>query len=240
VSALVRLYPAAWRARYGPEFEELLADRPPTIRDVIDIVLAAADARLSPQLEPTPVVRRASTSDRLAGAAAIGGGVTWCLTYVAVVLVGPHFDVTVPLFIALGLMLLSLPGGYLARYVRPVGVGLAAVALSAGLLFAQVLPWGPVLLLPALAILGALGPGALALAAVRARIGTRGRIALLLFALPVPILGGLQAAMGLVDESGIPLAVASILPLGIAWIAMGTRTARGPIVPHAAPSGGPA
>ena len=238
MSALVRLYPAAWRARYGPEFEELLADRPPTIRDVVDIVLAAADARLSPQVEPTRIIRRPTVSDQLAGLAAIGGGVTWCLAIVAAGLVGG--DVSMPVLIAIGLMLLSLPGGYLINYRRQVGIGVAVVAVSVGALFAQVLPWGPVLLLPALVIFGALGPGALALAAARARIGPRGRWSLLLIAMPVPIAGGLMSATGLADGAGIPLAIASILPLGIAWIATGARIARGPIVSKVAAAGGPA
>lgn len=44
MSTLIRLYPAAWRARYGAEFEDLLAERPPTGRDLLDIVVAAIDA----------------------------------------------------------------------------------------------------------------------------------------------------------------------------------------------------
>jgi len=56
VSAFVRLYPTAWRARYGPEFEALLVERPPAARDRIDIVLGAVDARLSPQVDPSPIV----------------------------------------------------------------------------------------------------------------------------------------------------------------------------------------
>lgn len=45
---LVRLYPAAWRTRYGEEFVALLEDRPPSARQVIDIVLGAIDAHLFP------------------------------------------------------------------------------------------------------------------------------------------------------------------------------------------------
>lgn len=49
---LLRLYPAAWRTRYGDEFIELLAARPPSLRDRLDIVTGAVDARLNPQLDP--------------------------------------------------------------------------------------------------------------------------------------------------------------------------------------------
>ena len=47
MSALVRLYPAAWRARYGAEFETLLRNARRPARDLIDILLGALDARIS-------------------------------------------------------------------------------------------------------------------------------------------------------------------------------------------------
>ena len=50
VPLLLRLYPAAWRERYGDEFAELLASRPPKLRDRVDIVAGAIDARLHPQV----------------------------------------------------------------------------------------------------------------------------------------------------------------------------------------------
>ncbi|MGH2455555.1 MAG: ubiquinol-cytochrome c reductase iron-sulfur subunit [Candidatus Limnocylindria bacterium] len=46
--ALLRCYPRAWRQRYGPEFLALLADRPPSAGDVLDILAGAGDARLHP------------------------------------------------------------------------------------------------------------------------------------------------------------------------------------------------
>lgn len=47
---LLRLYPAGWRARYGDEFGELMAARPPSARDRLDILFGALDARLHPQV----------------------------------------------------------------------------------------------------------------------------------------------------------------------------------------------
>lgn len=41
---LLRLYPAAWRARYGDEMLALLADRRPGLRDRLDLVRGAWDA----------------------------------------------------------------------------------------------------------------------------------------------------------------------------------------------------
>jgi hypothetical protein len=45
-SRLVALYPAAWRARYGDEFAELLAAQPLTLRLVANVVVGAVDAHL--------------------------------------------------------------------------------------------------------------------------------------------------------------------------------------------------
>ena len=59
MSSLLRLYPRPWRDRYGEEFEELLAQRPPSARHRLDIVRGALDAHLHPQLvDPDRVVDR--------------------------------------------------------------------------------------------------------------------------------------------------------------------------------------
>ena len=42
----VRLYPAAWRERYGEEMERLLLDRPPGPRATLDLAMGALDAHL--------------------------------------------------------------------------------------------------------------------------------------------------------------------------------------------------
>lgn len=47
--ALVRLYPRAWRERYGEEFAELVASQKLGPRMWLDIVFGALDARLAPQ-----------------------------------------------------------------------------------------------------------------------------------------------------------------------------------------------
>jgi hypothetical protein len=48
-TALVRLYPRAWRERYGEEFEALMTSHPLGPRMIFDILLGAIDARFSPQ-----------------------------------------------------------------------------------------------------------------------------------------------------------------------------------------------
>jgi len=49
VTWLIRLYPSAWRRRYGRELAELLATQPASFRTAIDLVAGAVDAWLNPQ-----------------------------------------------------------------------------------------------------------------------------------------------------------------------------------------------
>lgn len=236
MSALVRLYPAAWRARYGSEFEVLLAERPPSARDRLDIVRGAIDARVSPQVVEESPARHAPLTARLAGGAAIGGGLIWSVTYLAGWLLQAEGDLSLPILIALALMLLSLPGTYLVPYARPVVLGGIALVVSFGVLYTNLLPWGPILLLPILAILGTLGPGALALAAARARLRARDRWRLLLLTVPWPVIGAIATVAGFVpDAIPVPIVIASMLPLGIAWMVTGARIARGAPIDADAP-----
>ena len=46
---LIRLYPPAWRRRYGRELAELLAAQPRSFRTAVDLVAGAVDAWLNPQ-----------------------------------------------------------------------------------------------------------------------------------------------------------------------------------------------
>jgi hypothetical protein len=50
MSRLVRLYPRAWRDRYGPELDQLLEARRPSLTDRVDLVRGAVDAWRNPQL----------------------------------------------------------------------------------------------------------------------------------------------------------------------------------------------
>lgn len=225
MSALIRLYPAAWRARYGAEFEELLAERPPTRRDLFDIVVGAIDARVSPQLRGAPSGRDVGLTNRLAGVAAVAGGLTFSVAMLAVLL--GDVDVTLPIFGALGLMLLSLPGRYLRPYAGRVVLATLAVGVCVGLWLEGSMVWnwvvGP---LSVLTVLGAIGPGALALAATRAGFPVRNRWRLVLVTMPIPMAITILGFMGLLDGPlGAVLAVASMLPIGLAWIVAGWRIA---------------
>jgi hypothetical protein len=76
---LVRLYPAAWRGRYGEEFAALLEERPLGPFDVVDIVLGALDAhlRLHGRGADLNQGRAFSMSLRIGGIAAIIGAALW-------------------------------------------------------------------------------------------------------------------------------------------------------------------
>jgi hypothetical protein len=49
VTWLIRLYPPAWRRRYGRELAALLAAQPASFRTAVDLVAGAVDAWLNPQ-----------------------------------------------------------------------------------------------------------------------------------------------------------------------------------------------
>lgn len=61
---LVRLYPPAWRRRYGRELEELLTTRPASLGVAFDVVAGAVDAWLHPQ----PSAARTAAEMKGAGA----------------------------------------------------------------------------------------------------------------------------------------------------------------------------
>lgn len=71
---LISLYPRAWRERYGDEFLSLIAERPPSLRDRLDIVRGALDAHLSPQLPGPDLIPDRSGFVPLAGVLSIAIG----------------------------------------------------------------------------------------------------------------------------------------------------------------------
>ena len=71
--ALLRLYPGAWRSRYGDEMEALLEQRPPGRRERLDLLRGALDAWLHP-----------ATRSRVPATAALIGAGLWTITAAAV------------------------------------------------------------------------------------------------------------------------------------------------------------
>jgi hypothetical protein len=75
-AALVRLYPRAWRERYGEEFETLVASQDAGPRMIFDILLGALDARLAPQPQVAESAKGAVTGGRVMELLRTGCGTT--------------------------------------------------------------------------------------------------------------------------------------------------------------------
>jgi hypothetical protein len=225
MNRLIGLYPKAWRARYEEEFGALIAAHPPTNREAIDIVLGAIDARLFPQFGAEPSSEM-PLGTRLPGLAAIVGGLLWCGTYLGPALSQGEGEWGGLILLALGFMLLSLPGAYMAAYSKQLGVGVAVVIVSVLAFLGGVLPWGLLLLVPGLTLIAVLGAGTLALAAARAGLSARDRWRMLIAVFAGPVIGAILASAGaFASGNWIPLSVAGAMPYGIAWIAMGALMA---------------
>jgi hypothetical protein len=114
IPLLLRLYPRRWRARYGDEFEQVLADRPLGPFDVADVLLGALDAHLHLRdLGAASQTKKGfSMSLRIGGYAAIIGA---ALIGLVIVLTGGRTDgtdsaVAIALLVALAALLVGLTG----------------------------------------------------------------------------------------------------------------------------------
>jgi hypothetical protein len=192
---LLSLYPRSWRERYGEEFAELLAERPPSLGDRLDIVRGAVDARLHPQVRGSE-----HAPDRVPDRfwiAPLGG----LLAFAGALLIaanGPvHYDeygsyrdggAALP-FIILAFVLLSV-GLYRVIESLPASAVRARaagwIAIVAGLLWSP-MPW----MLP-IALVFMLGTVGLAIGARRA--GTWPTWALVLLVVPLALPAALFAA----------------------------------------------
>ena len=78
---LLHCYPARWRARYGDEFADLLAERPIGPFDVADVLLGAVDAHLhlGGLAAASAHERGFAMSLRIGGLAAVVGGILWAV-----------------------------------------------------------------------------------------------------------------------------------------------------------------
>ena len=143
MSRLVRLYPAAWRDRYGDELAALLEDRPPGPFDIADILLGAIDAHLhlrglgnrSEHRKGIPM------SLRLSGSAAVIAGVLWIVFFAiaSVSYAGVDLDAAwFPVALVAGLLQLAALAGLSAfefrEHPRSVWVAFVIPALGIGLM----------------------------------------------------------------------------------------------------------
>ncbi|MBA2719167.1 MAG: hypothetical protein H0U52_08025 [Chloroflexi bacterium] len=229
---LIGLYPRAWRERYGAEFDDLLDDRPATLRDQLDIAAGAIDAWIHPQIIGHSVVPTAGGPDggRLLGpAAAIAGG--GLLILGGALMFGTRVDahlgyklVDAPLVgLVLGMVLVSVAA--IARSSRPRRVGsrpasAASVAMLIGAM-ATALPW-PFLAIGLFGFLGASMAFGLIIAVLDRRPA----------GILIAIATFLMASMNTEDERAL-----LTIPFAIAWMLIGLADLRpAPRATHPGPS----
>ena len=217
---ILRLYPTPWRQRYGDEVDGLLIERPPRIRDRLDLLGGALDAHLHPWWVPAwPVVAAGigGIAWTFAGAVALGQPAPpdWPF-YLAETL--PVFLTSVPLLMLAALGVTTRLGDRdpaVVRFGRPIVV-LASIAWT-------------ILLAVATANLGAGAP--LALAATGVAAGT------FLLAIGLLAAGDWRPASALLIATLVLLIPATWAPVvyGAAWTAVAVIQLLDP-----RPSGGPA
>ena len=163
---LVRLYPSAWRERYGDEFAELLESRPPKRRDQFDIVASAIDARLHPQIGRAPADEVPTRRDRAVGATLAVGALLLTVWAGLGAAIGPRWESSEVLSAtAMSILGVAYVAGILAAFVIAAGLlliasrydwsigpvgAVGAVLTGGGLVFAG-LGGGPVALVMLLA-----------------------------------------------------------------------------------------
>lgn len=222
MTALVRLYPRAWRDRYEDEFLGVLAEAPPSFLDRIDILFGAMDARLHPEVpgdaRPTEHDVRRPPSGRLGALAAIAGGLLWGVAGVILALapVDPasgYKDSTLGvLLLLLGSLCTAAAVLATADVVPRNGRGVRAIALGIAIGSLAMLGGWPLLAIGIFSIwiLTAIFAGLLALQGARL-------IGLALFVSTALVVG-----MNTED----PRALLTI-PFGLAWMLLGAGLATG-------------
>lgn len=252
VPILMRLYPRDWRARYEEELVSVLAETTLTPAAVLDIALAALDARLSrdypTEAATTRKVRRPML-DRLAPVAIVLGG-TFLALFIIIFLAlgspeGPAANgLTLSLFyvvpFAVGLLAIGIGGTALGRLGRdPVAraLGLLASALALALAVTIMLlfsvgdiAWEPLsLLMPAFGLAsGLLGLRLLAVgpgARLKGVLLTAGLVAA--FAWTVGWYLGGSSAMASAQETASLVQTVGFGVLFVGWLAVGLLDLRG-------------
>ena len=228
MTRLIRLYPAAWRARYEGELLDLLEERPPTFGDSLDLVRGALDARLHPELvEPSLPDLDMPPASRLPGSAALAGGLTWAALAVVVVLdASPAWSDLVALFwTSVSLVTVSVVGSLPPARARQIRRGLVAGGLLLGL--ALLLPEG-LKAVPVITLIALIGAGLLTVAGLRAGLSAAARVAVVAVGWVVPLVIAGLGSMGLLDFGPGSTWVQGVVaaPIGIAWIILGALMVR--------------
>ena len=226
MTTLLRLYPRPWRERYGDELLALLADRPTTFIDRLDLIRGAVDARLHPELvEPAAHPRGTLMDSRLPGIAAIAAGTLWLVDVAIGAIIGTMegslIEAIAPilLYVVVALMLLAAIGPFLVPYARRVWAVLAAIALA--WLFAIGVQW-PLSVYLVFVVLGVIAACLLWLASYRAGLGNTVGLLIIVVGVVLPL--GLLFAdfAGPFTQTGTRDWAALLLaPFGVAWLLVG-------------------
>ena len=219
MSRLLRLYPAAWRERYGDELLVLLEEHPATVFDLFDLVRGALDAHLHPQVPgaAAPSDKELPVNQRLLGAMAAIGGIAWIIgiasTYVLPLDVYGERDTSLAVWgVAIGGALIAISLGELGN--RPGSRSWTGHAIAiAGVAFSLTVPLGWPLFM-----LGLVGlPVVVMLGAARANQTER----LPMWAVAVMEIAAVAGLIGIFGLSGGPLyASIGLIGLVLAFVAL--------------------
>jgi hypothetical protein len=250
MSRAIRLYPRAWRDRYGEELTDLVASRPLGISGVIDLARGALDAHRHPELvDPSiapasgsgPLSRQRYEDLRVArrlGSGSLFGSALWIIGWV-VAANGPvigtgtaaYIDGMGALPILLAAMVL-LAGGLLGQMIRlPARAPIARLGAVVAMVCGPLWVFGPWVL--PLGILTLLGLVAVALGAWWSSSWS-GFAALGLLASVGGILGSVIVAFGLSSQDPI---VAMVLFAATVWLVVGATLQAVPDASDVEPDG---
>lgn len=129
-TSLLRLYPRAWRERYGDEFLALVGDSPISTQQTIDIVFGAVDAHLSGEARQRPAT------------VGVGGGQMLQLLKMGCRRQAAPFTTRDALFGAAAVLLGSIAVVLVGRYLQRLGYGelgesVMAMAVPAAVMFSM-------------------------------------------------------------------------------------------------------
>lgn len=211
MSRLLNLYPAAWRERYGAELQVLLAERPPTSRDQVDLARGALDAWLHPQVHAHSSQQDGddmAPRNITAGIGAFAGG--GILVASGLLINASKFDPSTGYREAAAAILILVVGAVVSAVAAialattsPAGRKAAGAMIALAFLIA--LPWP----LPIIGVFGYAGATIVYGVAFTRDYGQP-------LGIPLAIGGLLLPAMNLQDERAL-----LTIPLGLAWLAIG-------------------
>jgi hypothetical protein len=243
MSAILRLYPRAWRERYGDEIVALLEEHPASPLDHLDLIRGAFDARLHPQVPGADVVPEQETpmARKQLGLIAAIGGIVWILGVASIFVLPRGADGyrtvwLASLGLALAIAFIGIALGELgtregSETSRRTGRRISVVSVVLALALPMVWP---------IFMFGLFGfPIVAAMAAGRgARNGVfPGWIGIVFTAAAFSVLGGIgiDAEAGN-DQSLVILAVVGLPALLLAWLAFRGRSASATPMPMHEPA----